>query len=97
MKKAMIVTETVPDNTTEAATTTIKQHAQKTLTKQVCEYCFRSFDTLADAEYHEKNKCKRNPKNDDKKDPFSLTSIYRTIRPPPLLEQTCQVCATKDD
>jgi hypothetical protein len=63
------------------------QDVAKTLTRQICEYCFRSFDTFAEAEAHEQTSCPRNPKCANIIDPFSFSSVFRAIRPPPAIGQ----------
>jgi len=56
---------------------------RKDLIKEVCEYCYRQFDSKAAAEDHEKKQCPRNPTNISMVDPWHLSSVYRELRPPP--------------
>lgn len=51
----------------------------------VCEHCYRSFESLEQAEEHER-RCDRNPNGSAEVDPFHLSSVYREIRPPPPLK-----------
>jgi hypothetical protein len=53
------------------------------LTKVVCQYCYRQFDSMQAAVSHEEKQCPRNPANIDVVDPYHLSSVYREIRPPP--------------
>ena len=56
---------------------------KESLKRAVCQHCFRAFDSIAIAEKHEQNACIRNPANEGIVDPWSLSSLYRAIRPPP--------------
>jgi hypothetical protein len=47
----------------------------------VCEHCYRSFESLEKAEFHE-TKCDRNPDSTVVVDPYHLSSVYRDIRTP---------------
>ena len=53
----------------------------ESLTKVVCEHCYRQFDSMAEAMNHEQKQCPRNPAI-DAVDPWHLSSVYREIRPP---------------
>ena len=64
----------------------IKQEKKKVLQKVVCSHCYRPFDCMASAEYHERTNCPRNPDNISAVDPFHLSSVYREIKPPPPLK-----------
>ena len=56
------------------------------LTKVVCCFCYRSFDSYAEAESHEATACPRNPENATLLDPWHLSTVYSEIKPPsPLL------------
>jgi len=50
----------------------------------ICDECFRSFSSRAEALTHEST-CLRNPKNQHirLRNPFDLAAVYRAIRPPP--------------
>ena len=60
----------------------LNDNKKQTLTKSVCNYCYRSFDNKENAEDHEKKQCPRNPSNISLVDPWHLSSVYREIRPP---------------
>ena len=53
----------------------------KNSTAAVCEFCYRSFESLTIAEIHEST-CDRNPDSTAIADPYHLSSVYRDIRPP---------------
>jgi len=60
----------------------LNDNKKQTLTKSVCNFCYRSFDNKENAEDHEKKQCPRNPSNISLVDPWHLSSVYREIRPP---------------
>ena len=53
--------------------------------KAICGFCCRSFPSLHLAEEHERTTCLQNPDSTAEVDNFSLSSVYRQIRPPPAL------------
>jgi len=53
--------------------------------KSVCQYCCRSFATLAKAEEHEKTNCSQNRNSLVEPGIFDLATLYREIRPPDAL------------
>lgn len=55
---------------------------QRQSERAVCEFCFRSFDSIALAEEHEVTNCPRNPNVSVQTDRFRLLTVYREIRPP---------------
>lgn len=59
----------------------IHQERDKTLSKVICQYCYREFPSHAHAEAHEAKNCQRNPTS-NVVDKFQLSSIYREIKPP---------------
>jgi hypothetical protein len=63
--------------------TSVRHTQKKNLTKVVCQYCYRNFDTMYEAVTHEETKCVRNPANATARDPWHISSIYRELRPPP--------------
>jgi hypothetical protein len=65
-----------------------KQDRESTLSKIVCEQCYRQFESKAKAEEHEAKLCPRNPASTTTIDKFHLSSVYREIRPPPLVTDT---------
>jgi hypothetical protein len=62
----------------------VEQDRESTLSKIVCEHCYRQFESKAKAEDHEARLCPRNPASTTTIDKFHLSSVYREIRPPPL-------------
>lgn len=51
------------------------------LTRVVCQHCYRQFDSMTVAMNHEQKQCPRNLAIDTV-DPWHLSSVYREIRPP---------------
>jgi hypothetical protein len=70
------------DGTDLTDSTKIKKEKEKTLSKVVCQFCFRQFSSRVKAEDHEQTNCPRNPDNVHVVDPFHLSSVYREIKPP---------------
>lgn len=65
----------------------VQQDVQRILSKEVCEHCYRVFESKEEAIEHERISCPRNPENSQRVDPFHLSSVYREVRPPPALQQ----------
>ncbi|KAG7355411.1 SNF2 family helicase [Nitzschia inconspicua] len=64
------------------------------LKRAVCQYCYRQFMSMFEAEEHERLTCPRNPDSQSVLDPFHLSSIYETIRPPEALKADTAVAFT---
>jgi hypothetical protein len=64
----------------------LQSNQKRELTKVVCQYCYRNFNTMVEAVAHENNQCPRNPSNTTARDPWHISSIYRELRPPPPYE-----------
>jgi SNF2-related domain len=62
------------------------QERQSILKRAVCQYCYRQFLSMPAAEEHERLTCPRNPDSQSVLEPFHLSSIYETIRPPEALK-----------
>ena len=66
----------------------IKDDKKRNLTKVVCQYCYRNFESMDEAVTHEDTKCTRNPSNATARDPWHISSIYRELRPPPPYDES---------
>jgi hypothetical protein len=75
-EQALSVVDPSPDSA-------VAQDVGKSLSKVVCDHCFRTFDSKEACLHHERNSCPRNPTNMKSVDPYHLSSVYREIRPPP--------------
>lgn len=74
------------NNSSSSPAKQLGQDKERTMRKVVCSFCFRQFDSIAKAEDHERLTCQRNPNSVGVADPFHLSSIYESIRPPPALD-----------
>jgi len=50
--------------------------------KAVCQFCCRSFPSMARAVEHERTNCTQNPNSCAEEDEFELATLYRAVRPP---------------
>ncbi|CAB9506280.1 SNF2 family N-terminal domain [Seminavis robusta] len=55
----------------------------KSLSTVVCHFCYRQFGSISEAETHETTKCPRNPSVSLSSCPFTMSSVFRDIKPPP--------------
>jgi len=67
---------------TNTSLTSFNQDQEKSLSKIVCQHCYRQFDSFEKAEEHERKLCPRNSSSKIEVDQFHLSSVYREIRPP---------------